>query len=148
MNLTRVWKYHAQLVRPGPIFHSGQVRNFYLLFLGQVYRKLMQFCISYWSNYFKHACCWILISCLLQKPADLDLHCFQLSLYLSSLILFSIKFTFGISTVRAKLSCLYIICHLGQVKFSQDKYIMDFQWFFYLRVLRLRRMILTKDAWF
>ena len=40
------------------------------------------------------------------------------------------KFTFGISTIRAKLSCLCIICPLGQVKFSLDKYIMAiyFSW--------------------
>ena len=35
---------------------------------------------------------WILISWLLKKPADLDLHCFQLSFYLSG------KFTFDIKT--------------------------------------------------
>ena len=29
-----LWKYHALLVRPGPIF-SGQVENFNLLVLGQ-----------------------------------------------------------------------------------------------------------------
>ena len=34
------------------------------------------------------------------------------------------KFTFGFSTIRAKLSCLCIICPLGQVKFSSDRYIM------------------------
>ena len=34
------------------------------------------------------------------------------------------KFTFGISTVRAKLNCLSIICPFGQVKFSSDKCIM------------------------
>ena len=30
-----LWKYHARLVRPGPI-SSGQVENFNLLVLGQV----------------------------------------------------------------------------------------------------------------
>ena len=43
---------------PDPVpFQSGQVRNFYLLVLGQVKRKLMQFLVSYWINYFKLACC-------------------------------------------------------------------------------------------
>ena len=64
---------------------------------------------------------WILISWLLKKPADLDLHCFQLSLYL-----FFKKVYIGISTVRPKLSCLCIICPLGQVKFSLDKCIIYF----------------------
>ena len=53
-------------------------------------------------------------------PWDLDLHCFQLSLYLSR------KFTFDINTVRTKLCCLCIICPLGQVNFSLDKCIMHF----------------------
>ena len=63
---------------------------------------------------------WILISWLLKKPADLDLHCFQLSLYLSG------KFLFDINTVRTKLCCLCIICPLGQVNFTLDKCIMHF----------------------
>ena len=54
---------------------------------------------------------WILISWFLKKPADLDLHCFQLSLHLSR------KFIFDINTVRTKLCCLCIICPLGQVTF-------------------------------
>ena len=33
--ISALWKYHARLVRPGPL-HSGQVENFYLLFLGRV----------------------------------------------------------------------------------------------------------------
>ena len=55
--------------------HSGQVRNLYLLV-----RKLIQYCISYFDLFFidwyavrKTVC--ILISCLLKKLADLDLHC-------------------------------------------------------------------------
>ena len=33
-------------------FHSGQVKNFYLLVLGQVHcMKLIQFCISYFDYY-------------------------------------------------------------------------------------------------
>ena len=31
---------------------------------------------------------------------------------------------------------------------TQTNILVKKQWFFYLRVLRLRRMILTKDAWF
>ena len=37
--------------------HSGQVRNFDLLDLGQVWIKLIQFCTSDWIYYFKLACC-------------------------------------------------------------------------------------------
>ena len=71
---------------------------------------------------------WILISWLLKKPvvkkpADLDLHCFQLSLYL---VYTDLKeFMHGISKIRAKMSSLCIICSLEQVKFSLDKYFMD-----------------------
>ena len=36
-------------------FHSGQVRNFYLLVLGQV--KINIFCILYLINYFELAHC-------------------------------------------------------------------------------------------
>ena len=61
---------------------------------------------------------WILI----RKPADLDLYCFHLSLYLIS-YRFQKKLTFGISKIKAKLSCFCIICPLGQVKFSLDGYI-------------------------
>ena len=32
-------------------FHSGQVRNFYSIY------SIFLFCISYWINYFKLACC-------------------------------------------------------------------------------------------
>ena len=52
---------------------------------------------------------------------DLDLHCFQLSLYLVSDCFED--FMNGISKVRAKLSSLCIICSMGQVKLSLDKYI-------------------------
>ena len=61
----------------------------------------------------------ILTSWLLKKPVDLDLHCFQLSLCLLK------EFMHGVSKVRAKMSSLSIICSLGQVKLSLDKYIMD-----------------------
>ena len=56
------------------------------------------------------------------QPADLDLHCFQLSLYRVSYCYEELKHC--ISKVRAKLSSSCIICSLGQEKFSFDKYIM------------------------
>ena len=40
----------------------------------------------------------------LKKPADLDLHCFQLTLYRSGFILFIKEFINGISKEQAKLS--------------------------------------------
>ena len=64
-----------------------------------------------------------LISWLLQKPADLDLHCLQEKPAnqnqhcLSAFILF--ERVNCLSTERYKL-----ICSFGQVKFSLDKYIM------------------------
>ena len=80
----------------------------------------MQFCITFLIDYYELTvpCCieniGILIFWLLQKPADLDLHCFQLSLHLVS---YSFKeFRHGIFKVRAKLSSLCNICSLGQVK--------------------------------
>ena len=39
--------------------------------------KLIQFYISYFGSYLAMKTLWILISWLLQKPADLDLHCLQ-----------------------------------------------------------------------
>ena len=66
---------------------------------------------------------WILISWLLEKPADLDLHCFLIE-FISGFILFLKSLIMhGISKVRAKLSSLCIIYSLEQVKFSLDKYI-------------------------
>ena len=57
-------------------FHSGQVENFYLLVLEQIY-KVNNILI----NHYEFTCCiktlCILISLLLKKPADLDLHCLQ-----------------------------------------------------------------------
>ena len=66
---------------------------------------------------------WILISWLLQKPADLDLHCFHLSLYLVSYCFFK-EFMYSDQQRKCKLGSLCITCFLGQVKFSLDKYIM------------------------
>ena len=58
-------------------FHSGQVENFYLLVLGQIQMyKLIQFCIIK-SSHLALKTVWILISWLLKKSADLDLHCSQ-----------------------------------------------------------------------
>ena len=56
---------------------------------------------------------WILISWLLQKPADLDLHCLQAWFH----------------TVFECVNCLgteryKLICTIRQIKFSLDKYIM------------------------
>ena len=56
---------------------------------------------------------WILISWLLQKPADLDPHCLQACFHT---VFESVN---CLSTERYKL-----ICTIGQVKFSLDKYIM------------------------
>ena len=57
------------------------------------------------------------------KPADLDLCCFQLSLYLVSYC-FLKSLCMVINKIRDKLGSLCIICSFGQVKFSLDKYIM------------------------
>ena len=59
---------------------------------------------------------WILISWLLQKPADLDLHCLQ-------------EISAWFHTVFEGVNCLSterykLICTIGQVKFLLDKYIM------------------------
>ena len=72
---------------------------------------------------------WILISWLLQKPADLDLHCLQEKpadqdpYCLQELIWFHTVFERinCLSTVRCK-----PICSFGHVKFSMDKYILAF----------------------
>ena len=65
----------------------------------------------------------------MKKPVVLDLHCFQLSLYLVS-DCFE-EFMNGISKVRAKLISLCIICSLGQVKLSLDKYIYNMAFYLY-----------------
>ena len=74
---------------------------------------------------------WILTSWLLQKPADLDLHCLQEKpadqdpYCLQELIYIWFHTVFEgincLSTVRYKL-----ICSFGQVTFSMDKYILAF----------------------
>ena len=65
-------------------FHSGQVENFNLLVLGQVQNlykinKILCFIslLTIMSSHVALKTVWILISWLLQKPADLDLHCLQ-----------------------------------------------------------------------
>ena len=54
---------------------SGLVSKFRLLVLGQVIRKLIQFCI-YLLIYYKKVT-HVLKTVWILKPADLDLHCFQ-----------------------------------------------------------------------
>ena len=62
-------------------FHSGQVENFNLLVLGQVQNfyqvnKILYFIfrLIIMSSHVALKTVWILISWLLQKPADLGLH--------------------------------------------------------------------------
>ena len=60
---------------------------------------------------------WILISWLLKKPADLDLQCLQE------------RVDIWFHTVFESVNCLsteryMLICTIGQVKISLDKYIM------------------------
>ena len=63
---------------------------------------------------------WILISWLLQKPADLDLHCLQE--VISCFILYFKSLYKCLNTVRYIKAT--VICFYGLVKFSLDKYIM------------------------
>ena len=64
-------------------FHSGQVENFNSLVLGQVQNLhkvnflYFIFTLIIMSSHVALKTVWILISWLLQKPADLDLHCLQ-----------------------------------------------------------------------
>ena len=64
-------------------FHSGQVENFYLFALGQVQMYKVNeilyfmFLLIIMSSHVALKTVWILISWLLQKPADLDLQCLQ-----------------------------------------------------------------------
>ena len=101
------------------LFHSGQVENFYLLVLGQVqmYKVNTILYFIFWlvitSSHVALKTVWILISWLLQKPANLDLHFLQESWYLISYCFQSVN---CLSTERYKL-----ICSFGQVKFSLDK---------------------------
>ena len=58
-------------------FRSGQVENFNLLVLGQVQNLYNVNNFFIMSSHVALKTVWILISWLLQKPADLDLHCLQ-----------------------------------------------------------------------
>ena len=59
---------------------------------------------------------WILINWLLQKPADLNLHVYKrVDIWFHTVF----KSVNSLNTERYKL-----ICTIGQVKFSLDKYIM------------------------
>ena len=112
--LERVWKYHALTCPTGS-------RNFHSLNYLSLDKynciKLTQFHIL--INYYELTCC---IENSVKKPADLDLHCLHLCLYLVSYCFKECMH--GISKVRSKLSSLCTICSLGQVKFSFDNYIM------------------------
>ena len=88
--------------------------------------KLIKFCISvfiFWliitSSHLALKTVWILISWLLQKPADQDPNCLQELIYNWFHTVF--ERINCLSTVRYKL-----ICSFGQVKFSMGKYILAF----------------------
>ena len=59
------------------------------------------------------------LHCLHEKPADLDQYCLQELIYIWFHTV--LKRINCLSTVRYK-----VICSLGQVKFSMDKYILAF----------------------
>ena len=68
---------------------------------------------------------WILIIWLQKEPADLDLHSFQLSLYMHLFTYCFLKsLCMVINKVRDKLCSLCMIGSLGKKKKSLDKYIM------------------------
>ena len=93
-------------------FHTGQVENFYLLVLGQVQvnknNTILYF--IFWliitSSHVVLKKVWILISWLLQKPADLNLHCLQESWYLVSYCFLNCQRVNCLSTERYKLICV------------------------------------------
>ena len=77
-----LWKYHAWLVRPGPIsFRTSRKFLFTCPWTSTMYKvNTILYFIFWWiitSSHLALKTVWILISWLLQKPADLDLHCFQ-----------------------------------------------------------------------
>ena len=76
---TGVWKYHARPVRPGPILFRTSCNFLFTCPWASTNLciKLIQFCIIIMSSHVALKTVWILISWLLQKPADLDLHCLQ-----------------------------------------------------------------------
>ena len=74
---------------------------------------------------------WILISWLLQKPADLDLHCLQEKPADQDPCCLQELIYIWFHTVFERINCLNtvrykLICSFGQVKFSMDKYILAF----------------------
>ena len=76
------WKYHARLVRPGPIsFRTSQNFLFTCPWTSTMYKVNTILYFIFWliitSSHLALKTVWILISWLLWKPADLDLHCFQ-----------------------------------------------------------------------
>ena len=103
--------------------------------MSTMYKVNTILCFLFWliitSSHLALKTVWILISWLLQKPADLDLHCFQEKpadqdqyclqelIYIWYHTIFERKIC--LSTVRYKL-----ICSFGQEKFSMDKYILAF----------------------
>ena len=97
------------------LFHSGQVRNFYLLVLWQVKMNL-QFCISFlviiMNSHVMEKTVWILISWLLKKPADLDLHCFN--------ILCMVSYCFKAVYMHSDGFALSVLLY-GKVKLIMDK---------------------------
>ena len=79
---TGLWKYHARLVRPGPIsFRTSRKFLFTCPWTSTMYKVNAILYFIFWliitSSHFALKTVWILISWLLQKPADLDLHWFQ-----------------------------------------------------------------------
>ena len=74
---------------------------------------------------------WILISWLLQKPADLDLHCLQEKPADQDPYCLQELIYIWFHSVFERMNCLSavkykLICSFGQVKFSKDKYILAF----------------------
>ena len=106
-------------------FHSGQVKNFYLLVLGQVLNKFYAILYFHFLLIVMNSQChvvwktvWILISWLMIWIYTV----FNL-IYIWFHTVFK-KFIHDINQVRAKLSSLCIICSLRQIEYSLNKYIM------------------------
>ena len=60
-------------------FHSGQVKIFYLIVLGQVLTKLMQFCISFLIDYYD-----LTMPCYMENSVDPDQLAFRKNLCMVS----------------------------------------------------------------
>ena len=106
-----MWKYHADLVP----FHSVQVRNFYLLVLGQGKINL-QFCnlvIIINSHSVENS-----------VDADLDLHYFNSFVWFHTVFKgFKQVFCFS-SDGLAQTFVQYLFFSMGQAKLSMDMYVM------------------------